>query len=793
MTTYNMDLGESKTFAFDVQGVADLTSFKVYIGSKSFDIVDKGNNIFWWQLTPNSAKHFGAHNKISAIIESPTIGVQKIDALFLLDCTPSAMPVNSDATTDIVSVTTIVSVTETAITVDAVVYDYAKGDKGDTGATGLDGDDGLTYIPYQAYASDSNGTGWSLTPSDSLKYSAFIPWLSTNPTPPTSADYAGAKWQLVVGGVTSTDLKATESNLLDYVCSAPLASTDINGLVIWLYNSATDVAGYAIKMHPVVAGRKYRIKGQFTNPVPANAGIGVYCFYSGGNYTSGISGTLVTQQNVSVKLYDVIITAPIGAVNLGVSQLIGVDDIKITELIYQAEVEPRMDAVESGLTANKARSEKNFDLLSAAITPVYRDGYVIPYYLWEEADVNYKVAKYPVRVGQKYRLRAQVTAKAVAQGTMGAYCFYKELSVPLTGGITTLPQLSTVIYDVELTIPPETTYLCVSQKLIGGDYNSLSEIIASNTLKTKIEEIVSENITCDGDSITWGAAPEDGKYWTMLLQQLVGTSKKIINCGVGGESAVNIPARQGAMPMYNSLDFTLPADTSLVPVGRYDGWFYDGFFRSTYDDAYCSFLLQGEGRDFNTINPCFVDGIECTLSYVSENTNPTTGQYYIKRNQADTARTIKAGTVVHTNAAKTLKRHASIVFMGTNDGWVDVPDLIARHKKMIDFANVGKNYIVIGIYGGTAKTNHALDKAAFEQMEKAFAKEFGLHYINLRYYTVTNALSDAGITPTQADTDAIALGDCPPSLLADSVHPNAAFSVLISKLVYEKMKSLGIV
>lgn len=60
---------------------------------------------------------------------------------------------------------------------------------------GVVGPKGLTYIPTQAWASDANGTGWSLTPSDALKYSAFIPWLSTNQTPPTSADYAGAKWQ----------------------------------------------------------------------------------------------------------------------------------------------------------------------------------------------------------------------------------------------------------------------------------------------------------------------------------------------------------------------------------------------------------------------------------------------------------------------------------------------------------------------------------------------------------------------------------------------------------------------
>lgn len=90
---------------------------------------------------------------------------------------------------------------------------------------GKEGPKGDTYIPTQAWASDANGTGWSLTPNDSLKYSAFIPWLSTNPTPPTSADYAGAKWQRVVGD----DGEVTSEQLTEIILSAP-NYTSINGV-----------------------------------------------------------------------------------------------------------------------------------------------------------------------------------------------------------------------------------------------------------------------------------------------------------------------------------------------------------------------------------------------------------------------------------------------------------------------------------------------------------------------------------------------------------------------------------
>lgn len=590
----------------------------------------------------------------------------------------------------------------------------------------------------------------------------------------------------------ATSIATEKGNILDYLVGVALGETIQDGIVLWNTTSAINNSSYKASFFPVIAGRKYRIKGQFTTPDANNANIAFYCFFTSATYTAGITGTLVNQ-NATTKTYDIVVTAPSTASYIGISQLKSTDVIVVSEVIQQNILSPVVAKAVVDISSNLTKIEANTALLSRQISAVYREGYVIPNYLWEEVDANYKVAKYPVLEGKSYRLQAQVTSKAVAQGTMGAYCWFSQLEVPMTGQITTQPQLTTRLYDVVLTPPVGAKYLCVSQKLVGGDYNTFVELISTPSLKLKLDSISSDNVTCWGDSITWGSAPEDGNYWTKLLQQVIGTSKLVINCGVGGEGAVNIPMRQGAIPMYNSIEFTLPSDTTTVPVGRIDNWIYGGFFKSSYNDEPCSFLLQGEGRDFNTINPCFVDGIECTLSYVRESTNPEQGQYYIKRNVAGTARTIKVGTPVITNAAKNLKQDITILFMGTNDGWVDANDLINRYKKMIEFADVGKKYLIIGIYGGVAKTNHNLNKAGFEALEKAMFKEFGLHFINLRKYCVEQGLVDAGITPTTADNNAIALGDMPPSLLADSVHPNSACSILIKNLIYNRMQNLGFI
>jgi hypothetical protein len=59
---------------------------------------------------------------------------------------------------------------------------------------GLDGVDSFNYV---AYASDNTGIGWSLTPSDTLKYRAEIH--SSTELTPVEADFSGAIWVKYLG------------------------------------------------------------------------------------------------------------------------------------------------------------------------------------------------------------------------------------------------------------------------------------------------------------------------------------------------------------------------------------------------------------------------------------------------------------------------------------------------------------------------------------------------------------------------------------------------------------------
>lgn len=74
----------------------------------------------------------------------------------------------------------------------------ADGQNGTNGADGAAGADGVSSYTYVAYASDASGTGFSLTPSNALKFRAEIHTTTAIETP-DAEDFAGATWVKYIG------------------------------------------------------------------------------------------------------------------------------------------------------------------------------------------------------------------------------------------------------------------------------------------------------------------------------------------------------------------------------------------------------------------------------------------------------------------------------------------------------------------------------------------------------------------------------------------------------------------
>jgi len=105
------------------------------------------------------------------------------------------------------------------------------GADGAPGPTGADGNDGTSMYTYVAFASDNTGTGFSLTPTDLLKYRAEI-HVNAPLTPPTASDFASAVWVKYIGddGADGTGGGGTTDNFVE-------VALDFFGAVSFTYNA----------------------------------------------------------------------------------------------------------------------------------------------------------------------------------------------------------------------------------------------------------------------------------------------------------------------------------------------------------------------------------------------------------------------------------------------------------------------------------------------------------------------------------------------------------------------------
>ncbi|MDR2410157.1 MAG: hypothetical protein LBE13_18895 [Bacteroidales bacterium] len=292
------------------------------------------------------------------------------------------------------------------------------------------------------------------------------------------------------------------------------------------------------------------------------------------------------------------------------------------------------------------------------------------------------------------------------------------------------------------------------------------------------DEPQSKRFICTwGDSLTAGSGG-DGTTYPNVLDSLLGDNYQVINCGIGGENTLTIAARQGGIPMLLAHSVELPADNSKVIIGD-----RDHSLISSWNNQVVRPLLQGGEA---TVNNCIINGIECILGWTGKAWNDPDGRYTIQRVvAADTPVMLRERSIVFTSSMQQYRNlFANVFFIGQNLGYADNADLVSQYKAMIHFSG-SNNFVILGLTSGT--------KAERTDLETLMTKEFGAQYINLRDYLSTQGLQDAGLTPTQADKEAMEEGKTPPSLLHDHVHFNVKGYELIGQLIYKHFLYLGII
>lgn len=285
----------------------------------------------------------------------------------------------------------------------------------------------------------------------------------------------------------------------------------------------------------------------------------------------------------------------------------------------------------------------------------------------------------------------------------------------------------------------------------------------SNSGKSKI-------VNCWGDSLTKGAGSTATQYqYPSVLQNLLGINYIVNNLGVGGEGAAAISARQGGRFAFVQ-PCTIPASGGIAIT-----------LKNNYGTDVPLAVQAGSG-----LNPCYINGIEGTLTY--------SGGIMTFTRTASGAETVIARPIpLITDGIKNYFGGTMVLWVGTNnrpyfatsnDDYVnEVHNVIKNIQNMVDFANC-KDYIVVGM----TSLNYM---AQVDKVNKEFANVFGSHFLDVRKNILTNGLSEAGITPTTQDTTDIANGEIPTSLRYDVVHLNNAGYNLIAKYVKEHGQTLG--
>lgn len=289
-----------------------------------------------------------------------------------------------------------------------------------------------------------------------------------------------------------------------------------------------------------------------------------------------------------------------------------------------------------------------------------------------------------------------------------------------------------------------------------------------------------ETVNCWGDSLTRGVGVGESysKAYPYVLYNLL-DNREVINCGVGGENAISIVSRQGGLPNIVK-PFTIPASTDKVEIELTNIYGYSAGILlqggSALDPITNHYVMTAQ------INPCTIKEIEGTLTYENK-------KYFFSRSENGESVIVSRPLPLVTHAMSTMRDNINIIWIGTNGGFTTSDELISYIEDMINYMRpINKKYIVLGLHYLVNTVTET-----FEVIEKNMTLHFGRHYINQRKYMLEYGLSDAGITPTVEDNNAISQGNIPPSLLAtdDTVHYNDKGYNIIANLVYKRGQELG--
>lgn len=336
------------------------------------------------------------------------------------------------------------------------------------------------------------------------------------------------------------------------------------------------------------------------------------------------------------------------------------------------------------------------------------------------------------------------------------YAFYSSIDLNsntfISGGTLSSGAITTT--DLEVAVPANAKYLVVAYNT---DY-TVPNVRIKNKTGGLSRELAKEKKYLKDILIMTDSLGAMGSGFANYLTEP--SYYNIMRYGVGGERTLEIMGRMGVCPFKLTNDVVIPATTD--PVGL--------TLKTSWDNSNITNL----GSLVYGLNPCYIYGIKGTLTWDNINQNGT-----FTRLVAGTETTAKSGTPIISNALTILNNCILICWMGQNGGFsADFNILLDQFRLVARGCKSGK-FLLISSHLNTS-----------DSFELAMTKEFGERYINMRFWAVKYGLTECNIVPTQADLDAIAAGNCPPSLLSDGTHFIEAAKIAQAALLKRRLIEL---
>lgn len=306
-----------------------------------------------------------------------------------------------------------------------------------------------------------------------------------------------------------------------------------------------------------------------------------------------------------------------------------------------------------------------------------------------------------------------------------------------------------------------------------------------------------QGIVCIGDSLTAGFGGGGRSYPAVLSECLRKRAAEegriapeVVNLGVNGEDTVTILGRTGAVPFRLTEKLTVKPDGYPVPVS----------FASPAGGEICPLVYGDAGLEKVWLTA--PDGTEIGGRLTLEG-GLFAGERYcfraeeIRRPGGETERfggaagavfrgaegvEFPAGTRIETAAARRYRNYLPIALMGANGQFETVDELMLQYRVLLSFYRAASGRcLVLGLHLG--------DTRFLKEEEEKFSAFFGRNFLDVRTYMCTEALRDAGISPTETDLEDMRAGRTPGSLLFDGLHFNSLGYELLGKLVYRRLSA----